>query len=57
MADAKLFETILCPVDFSDHSRQALAYAALLASRSKGQLIVIFVEDPMLVAAAGVAYD
>ena len=57
MADAALFQTILCPVDFSDHSRQALAYAALLASRSKGQLVVIFVEDPLLVAAAAVAYN
>jgi len=56
MAD-RLFQTILCPVDFSDHSRQALAYAALLASRNKGRLIVIFVEDPLLAAAAAVAYD
>ena len=57
MADARLFQTILCPVDFSNHSRQALAYAALLTSRTKGHLIVIFVEDPMLVAAAAVGYD
>jgi len=57
MADAGLFQTILCPVDFSDHSRQALAYAALLASRNKGQLVVIFVEDPLLVSAAAIAYD
>jgi nucleotide-binding universal stress UspA family protein len=57
MADTTLFKTILCPVDFSDHSRQALTYAALLTSRSKGHLVVIFVEDPMLVAAAAVAYD
>jgi nucleotide-binding universal stress UspA family protein len=57
MADDRLIRTILCPIDFSDHSRQALAYAALLASRSNGQLIVIFVEDPMLAAAAAVAYD
>jgi nucleotide-binding universal stress UspA family protein len=35
MAKTKLFRTILCPVDFSDHSRQALAYAALLTSRLK----------------------
>lgn len=57
MGDAKLFHTILCPVDFSDHSRQALAYAALLTSRSKGHLIVIFVENPMLAAAAAVASE
>ena len=57
MPEHQLFRTILCPIDFSDHSRQALAYAALLASRSKGRLVVIFVEDPMLAAAASVAYD
>lgn len=57
MPDTRLFQTILCPVDFSDHSRQALTYATLLASRNKGHLVVIFVEDPMLAAAAAVAYD
>ena len=57
MPATTLFRTILCPVDFSEHSRQALGYAALLASRSKGRLIVVFVEDPMLAAAAAVAYD
>jgi nucleotide-binding universal stress UspA family protein len=57
MADRMLFKTILCPVDFSEHSRQALAYAGLLTERSKGHLVVIFVEDPLLAAAAAVAYD
>ena len=57
MANTRLFQTILCPVDFSDHSRQALSYAALLASRSDGRLVVIFVEDPLLAAAAAVKYD
>ncbi len=57
MADRTLFKTILCPVDFSEHARQALAYAALLAARSKGHLVVIFVEDALLAAAAAVAYD
>lgn len=57
MTDTPLFKTVLCPVDFSDHSRQALAYAALLTARNKGRLIVLFVEDPMLAAAAAVAYD
>lgn len=54
---ADLFKTILCPVDFSEHSRQALGYAGLLASRNGGHLVIIFVEDPMLAAAAAVAYD
>jgi nucleotide-binding universal stress UspA family protein len=57
MAETRLFRTILCPVDFSDHSRQALAYAALLSSRVKGRLAVIFVEDPMLAAASALRYD
>jgi nucleotide-binding universal stress UspA family protein len=57
MTETTLFKTVLCPVDFSEHSRQALAYAALLASRSKGRLVVIFVEDPLLASAAAVAYD
>ncbi len=57
MADTRLFQTILCPVDFSDHSRQALSYASLLASRSNGRLVVLFVEDPLLAAAAAVKYD
>lgn len=57
MAETTLFRTILCPVDFSEHSRQALSYAALLVKRLEGRLIVIFVEDPLLVAAAAVTYN
>jgi nucleotide-binding universal stress UspA family protein len=57
MAETRLFQNVVCPIDFSDHSRQALGYAALLASRNKGRLVVVFVEDPMLAAAASVAYD
>ena len=55
-SQTKLFRTILCPVDFSEHSRHALRYAALLAARGGGRLIVLYVEDPMLAAAADVAY-
>ena len=51
-----LFSSVLCPVDFSPHSGGALRYAALLASRYGGRLIVMFVEDPMLAAAASVTY-
>jgi nucleotide-binding universal stress UspA family protein len=57
MSESRLFRTILCPVDFSHHSREALGYAAALASRRKGRLVVIFVEDPLLVAAAALRYD
>jgi nucleotide-binding universal stress UspA family protein len=53
-----MFRSILCPIDFSEHSRQALRYAAILASRSRGRLMVIFVEDPLLFTGATVAgYD
>jgi nucleotide-binding universal stress UspA family protein len=57
MANKPLFETILCPVDFSEHSREALGYAALLTARNRGRLVVIFVEDPLLVAAARARLD
>ena len=52
-----LFRTILCPVDFSEHSRNALRYAAWLAARSRGRLVAIFIEDPMLAAAAAFSLD
>ena len=48
MPENRLIRTILCPVDFSEHSRQALAYAAALTARNKANLIVISVEDPCL---------
>lgn len=51
------FRTILCPVDFSDASRVALQYAGTIAERFRGRLIVLFVNDPLLVAAAAAAYD
>ena len=57
MAPQTLFHTVLCPIDFSEHSRQALAYAAALVKRLKGELIVNYVEDPLLLAAAAMAYD
>jgi nucleotide-binding universal stress UspA family protein len=57
MPEPSLFRSILCPVDFSIHSRQALAYAALIAAQKKARLVVIYVEDPLLAAAAAVAYD
>lgn len=49
---AKLFRDVLCPVDFSRHSRKALRYAAALTASTRGHLTVLFVEDPLL---AGVA--
>jgi nucleotide-binding universal stress UspA family protein len=57
IAEPALFRTILCPVDFSVHSRRALSYAALIAARADARLVVVFAEDPLLAAAAAVAYD
>jgi nucleotide-binding universal stress UspA family protein len=53
----RTFRSILCPIDFSPSSRAALRYAAALARRSRGSLVVLFVNDPLLVAAAAAAYD
>jgi nucleotide-binding universal stress UspA family protein len=52
---SRLFRSILCPIDFSEPSALALRYAAVLAKRSGGQLHVLSVNDPLLVAAAAVA--
>ena len=51
MTRLELFRNILCPVDFSEHSRHALQYAALLACRTDARLTAVFVEDPLLAAA------
>jgi nucleotide-binding universal stress UspA family protein len=50
------FRSILCPVDFSPQSRTALQYAAALARRFDASLTVLFVNDPLLLAATRVAY-
>lgn len=57
MTQRTLFQTVLCPIDFSQHSRQALSFAAAVVKRQAGRLVVIYVEDPLLVAAAAMAYD
>jgi nucleotide-binding universal stress UspA family protein len=49
------FTSILCPIDFSEHSRLALQYAEALADRAHARLVVIYANDPLLVAAAAVA--
>jgi len=46
-----VFRCILCPVDFSANSRAALRYGALLARLADAQLVVLYVEDPLLAAA------
>jgi universal stress protein A len=49
------FRSVLCPIDFSEHSRRALRYAVALALRDKAVLRVLYVNDPLLVAAASAA--
>jgi len=49
--------SVVCGVDFSRASAQALRAAAALARRDRGRLVVLFVEDPMLAAAARAAGD
>lgn len=51
------FRRVLCPVDFSRVSRRALREAAAMARASRGRLTVLFVNDPLLVAAAAAAGD
>jgi nucleotide-binding universal stress UspA family protein len=47
----------LCPIDFSEHSRLALRYAAAIASRGQAALTVAYVNDPLLIAAAAAALN
>jgi nucleotide-binding universal stress UspA family protein len=51
------FRSVLCPIDFSEHSRLALRYAEAIVRRSRGVLTVLFVDDPLLVAAAAAALN
>lgn len=47
--------TILCPIDFSEASRGALRYAALIAAHLEMGLTIATVNDPLLSAAADMA--
>ena len=51
------FLQVLCPIDLSAHSRIALRHAAAVAEEDGGTLTVLFVNDPLLNAAAAAAYD
>lgn len=44
--------SVLCPVDFSDASRGALRYAAVVANHLKAELTIMTVTDPLLREAA-----
>jgi nucleotide-binding universal stress UspA family protein len=49
------FRSVLCPIDFSEHSRVAVRYAEAIARRGRAALRVLYVNDPILVAAAAAA--
>lgn len=48
--------SVLCPVDFSEQSRQALRWAAGIAEARGGQLTVLSVVDPLLAQAAAITF-
>lgn len=49
--------SVLCPVDFSSGSRAALRTAATLARARGATLDIVYVNDPLLVAAAAAAWN
>lgn len=46
--------SILCPVDFSEQSRQALLWASVIAQHRGSALTVLSVVEPLLAQAAGI---
>lgn len=54
---ARLFQSILCPVDFSTHSRVALQHAVAISRQTGGHLTAMYADDPMLAAAAAAGYN
>jgi nucleotide-binding universal stress UspA family protein len=48
-----VIRAVLCPVDFSEASKAALGAAVRVVRQFKAHLHVLFVEDPLLAAAAG----
>lgn len=46
--------SVLCPVDFSEHSRHALLWASTIARYRGGSLTVLAVIEPLLAAASAV---
>ncbi len=47
-----MFTSIVCPVDFSEHSERALGYAIDLATLTGGHLTIVTVVDAFLEAAS-----
>lgn len=50
-----MFKAILCPVDFSEHSERALAYAIDIAALTGAHLTIMTAVDPFLDAASTAA--
>ena len=50
-----MFKSILCPVDFSQHSERALGYAIDLAALTGAHLTIMTAVDPFLDAASSAA--
>jgi nucleotide-binding universal stress UspA family protein len=50
-----VFKSILCPVDFSEHSERALGYALDLAALTGAHLTIMTAIDPFLDAASTAA--
>jgi nucleotide-binding universal stress UspA family protein len=50
------FHSVLCAVDFSDESRNALRWAVALAARSRGSVTVLNAVEPLLAHAAQARY-
>jgi nucleotide-binding universal stress UspA family protein len=50
-----VFKSILCPVDFSEHSERALRYAVDLAAMTGAHLTIMTAVDPFLDAASSAA--
>src|SRR5262245_63828341 len=46
--------SILCPVDFSQESRQALLWASAIAQHRGAEITVLSVVEPLLAQAAGI---
>ena len=46
MNDMIALRSLLCPVDFSEQSRQALRWARMLARRTKGRVTVLGNREP-----------
>lgn len=50
-----MFKSILCPVDFSEHSERALRYAMDLAALTGAHLTIMTAVDPFMDAATSAA--